>query len=428
MKNKLIVLSIDSLFDEDMAFLKTLPNFGKLLKKASYVEGGMRSVYPTLTYPVHASIITGTWPQVHGIYHNEKQDPGNPKADWYWHYKDLKTETLLDVAKRSGFSTSVVGWPVMAACPNVDYLVPEIWSFNESEDIYSLFAKNSSANVMDIITRHCHKIRGMHQPYLDFFMVGCATDILRKYRPDVMFIHLAHLDHARHGSGLKNKMVEQAILANDDWLGRIMEITMDTGDYEHTNFALISDHGHLEVDQVFNPNVLLAENGFITLDAEGKIKDWTAYAQSAALSCQVIMKYPADNKCRKLLESLLYEIRATPEWGVESVFTKEEVKREYRLSGNFEYILEGKATVFGPALTGSILIKIDNSDYKYSVATHGHLPNKGAQPVFIISGPDIKENIVIQRKHIIDEAPTFARILGLYMPSLEGCVLEEFLK
>lgn len=31
MKKKLVVLSVDSLFDEDMEFLKTLPNFKKIL-------------------------------------------------------------------------------------------------------------------------------------------------------------------------------------------------------------------------------------------------------------------------------------------------------------------------------------------------------------------------------------------------------------
>ena len=429
MKNKLIVLSIDSLFDEDMAFFKTLPNFGKLLKKASYTEGGMRSIYPTLTYPVHTSIITGASPQKHGIFQNEVLDPGNPKPDWYWYYRDIKADTLLDVAKRAGLSTSAVGWPVMGGCPNVDYLVPEIWSFNESEDIHPLFAKNSSANIMgDIFERHYHKLRTTHQPFFDFFLIGCATDILRRYRPDVMFIHLAHLDHMRHRNGLKGWMVKQAILANDDWLGRIMEVTMDTGDYERTNFAVISDHGHLAVKQLFNPNILLAEKGFITLDSAGGIKDWKAFCQPAGLSCQVAMKDPSDTSTRRLLESLLYGIRANTEWKVESVFTKAETEREYRLTGNFEYVLEGRATVFGPAVTGPLLISADSPDFKYPVATHGHLPHKGAQPVFIMSGPDIKENVVIPRQHILDEAPTFARILGLSMPSAEGRVLEEFLK
>ena len=106
--SKLVVLSIDSLFDEDMEFLKTLPNFKKLFEKASYSSAGMRSVYPSFTYPAHASIITGTTPDRHGIFHNEKLDVGNPSPDWYWYYRDLKVETCLDAAKRAGLTTASV--------------------------------------------------------------------------------------------------------------------------------------------------------------------------------------------------------------------------------------------------------------------------------------------------------------------------------
>lgn len=109
MKKKLVVLSVDSLFDEDMEFLKTLPNFKKILDQGCYAEGGMRSVYPSFTYPAHASIITGTWPEFHGIYHNEKLDVGNPSPDWYWYHKDLKVDTILDVAHRQGAYDCVRG-------------------------------------------------------------------------------------------------------------------------------------------------------------------------------------------------------------------------------------------------------------------------------------------------------------------------------
>ena len=56
MKKKLVVLSVDSLFDEDMEFLKTLPNFKKILDQGCYAEGGMRSVYPLSREPGRSSM------------------------------------------------------------------------------------------------------------------------------------------------------------------------------------------------------------------------------------------------------------------------------------------------------------------------------------------------------------------------------------
>lgn len=431
MAKKLIVLSVDSLFDEDVSFLKTLPNFGKLFGRGSYVEGGMRCIYPTFTYPAHASIITGTYPEFHGIYHNELLDVGNPSPEWFWHHKNLKVETVIDVAKHAGYTTASIGWPVMGGCPNADYLVAEIWPETAEIDPHAIFASTCSSNIMNdgIFERHFHKLRKTKQPFMDFFMVGCACDIIHRYQPDVTFIHLAHLDHTRHANGLHGPIVEQAIVANDDWLGRLMEATMDAGLYEETNFVVLGDHGHLAVEQLFNPNVLLAQAGLIRLNDDGSINSWDAYCNSASLSCQVIMQNPKDTKVRKRLEDLLYTMRSTPAYGVESVFTKEECQREWHLTGNFEYVLEGtNATSFGPKCSGPVTVSPDNSDYKFSVASHGHLPHKGAQPTFIVAGPAFKEGVVIPRQRIIDEAPTFAKVLGFTMPAPKGRVLTELLK
>jgi predicted AlkP superfamily pyrophosphatase or phosphodiesterase len=429
MSQKLFVLSIDSLFDEDMPFFGGLPNFSKFLKKASFVKGGMRSVYPTLTYPVHASIITGVYPEHHGIYHNEVLDVGNPCPDWRWYRRDLRAETVIDAAKKAGYSTCCVGWPVMGGCPNTDYLVPEIWPKTETEDARSLFSQSGSAGVADIIERHYHKVRTNHQPYFDFMMVGCAEDILRIHRPDVTFMHLAHLDHARHDNGLNGPMVEQAVFLNDDFLGRLMNAAEDAGTYEETNFVVLSDHGHLPVKQLFNPNVLLARQGLITVDLSGAVRDWKAWCNSAALSCHVIMKNPSDMETRRVLEDILYEMRGRREYGVESVFTKEEAQNEWRLTGNFEYVLEStRAVSFGNACTGPVLVQPDNSDYKFAAASHGHLPHKGPQPVFMMAGPAIREHAVIPRQRIIDEAPTFAHILGFTLPQAQGRALVELLK
>ena len=70
----------------------------------------------------------------------------------------------------------------------------------------------------------------------------------------------------------------------------------------------------------------------------------------------------------------------------------------------------------------------DISDYKTGRATHGHHPDKGVQPTLFAFGPDIEPGVVIDRAHLVDEAPTFARALGLEMKDVDGRVLEEIFK
>ena len=57
-RQKLIVLSADALVYEDLAYLETLPNFRKYLSGGCRIER-VRSIYPTITYPCHATMATG---------------------------------------------------------------------------------------------------------------------------------------------------------------------------------------------------------------------------------------------------------------------------------------------------------------------------------------------------------------------------------
>ena len=45
-----------------------------------------------------------------------------------------------------------------------------------------------------------------------------------------------------------------------------MDILREQGTLDATNFCVMGDHGHLPVKQVFHPNILLANEGLITLD------------------------------------------------------------------------------------------------------------------------------------------------------------------
>ena len=57
-RNKLLVISMDALGAPDVSFFRELPGFKRFLEKASYCFN-VSSVYPSITYPAHTSIITG---------------------------------------------------------------------------------------------------------------------------------------------------------------------------------------------------------------------------------------------------------------------------------------------------------------------------------------------------------------------------------
>ena len=74
MKNKyVIVISFDAVSEEDLEFLSKQPNFSKLIKNGALIKN-VESVYPSLTYPAHATIVTGKYPKNHGVINNTVLD------------------------------------------------------------------------------------------------------------------------------------------------------------------------------------------------------------------------------------------------------------------------------------------------------------------------------------------------------------------
>ena len=80
MQRKLIVLSFDALQSNDVDVLERLPYCSELFKGAAIVRS-VREVYPTLTYPIHTSILTGVTPATHGIFHNQRSSVQPERAE-----------------------------------------------------------------------------------------------------------------------------------------------------------------------------------------------------------------------------------------------------------------------------------------------------------------------------------------------------------
>ena len=107
---------------------------------------------------------------------------------------------------------------------------------------------------------------------------------------------------------------------------------------------------------------------------------------------------------------------------------KNTLKEKWHLDGPFEYALEARpGTAFGNACTGGFLQPTDNADYKLSVSSHGHMPEKGPQPTFFMAGPQVKTGVIREEGRLIDEGPTWAAVLGVEMPKAQGQAFMELL-
>ena len=272
-------------------------------------------------------------------------------------------------------------------------------------------------------------LKEFKHPYTDEFIINCACDILRQKQPDVLLIHPGNIDASRHAHGVFNEYVNEEIRSTDRFIQKLMDVQEELGLADNTNFVLTSDHGQMDIQRIINLNVILEEYGFIDVNSEGDITDWRACVHSNGLSALVYLKNPQDETVKNRIFQLLRWMKKEGIYGIGEVFTTAEMNEKYSLNGEFSFVVESDGyTSFGAGVKGPLVQSFDDMGYRYGKASHGYLPEKGPQPVFVVSGPDFAKNVVIEHAELVDEAPTYAKILGVDLPDADGSPVMELLK
>lgn len=434
MKSKyLIVVSVDALVYEDLEYAKTLPVFGKLIDNGAIIER-VKTIYPSLTHPAHYSMMTGCSAGKTGIVSNEVFDVGNPYSPWYNYLHETPCETIFHVAHKKGLVTAASSWPGTAGGQDViDFLVAEPFEYDlekHPDNPADAFRElGTDERIIDIVEEGIKKFDSLTEhPDCDEFQIFCAAEIIRRYKPNLMLCHPAYVDNARHRTGLFSDKVKEAIKKTDEWLGMLMQAVSDAGIEELTDFVVVSDHGHLNICRVICPNVYFADAGLIKLDESGRIIEWEAYVKSCGLSGQVYLSRPDDAELNNKVYSMLKRMADEKIYGFDAVFTREEVKQQYGLDGNFSFVVETDGyTSFNEDTCRPLVRDMNINDYRYGQSTHGHMPEKGPQPVFIGMGPSFKKGKVLPQGNILNHAPTFTKIIGGELPGADGVPVYELL-
>ncbi len=441
MKKKLVVLSVDAMVWEDVEYLRQKPNFQRLLRNCSGVERA-ETVYPSITYPAHVSIMTGCRAGKHGVFTNGALSSQRGPLAWHYDGSVVQVEDIFAAAKRAGCSTAAVYWPVTGNNPNIDYLINEYFFLDDpSEDPHVGYGKyGASKEMLEVVDNNMgrwpyeYHIRGklqldMLKKYhtFDDFIIGCDCDIIRRFNPDVLLTHICMIDTLRHRYGLFNDKVLQGLDMVDEWLGELADAIEAVGELEDTNFVLLSDHGQMDFARRLKVNVLLRRGGFIDVDEKGDVTDWRAFSQSNGMSSTVWVR--GGEAVERQVYDYLQRLMEEGVWGFSKIHTRAEAAERFGMDGDFAFVVETDGyTAFGDSWDEPVVNNVDITDYRLGAATHGYEPQKGPQPVFLAKGPDFKENVMLPYGKVIDEAPTLAAVLGESMPQAEGKCMQEILR
>ncbi len=283
-KKRLLVCSADAMVCEDLEILRKLPNFQNYLAGGCEVTEGMRTIYPSVTYPAHVSMITGCYAGTHGITSNFRFTVQNKNQSWLW-FGGYRAEDIFAAAKKKGYTTAAISWPATAGNSNIDWLMAEYWMPKQGDTLESSFRDaGSGPDMLELILENrCYLPEGYEQggkasfmkwPQIDDFNIHVACDVLRKKKPQLCFVHTGTFDSYRHSYGLFNSRTEEAAIRLDGYLGQLMEACRAGGFLDEVNLVLVSDHGQREIKRIINLNVLFADEGYLKTGEEGQVLDW----------------------------------------------------------------------------------------------------------------------------------------------------------
>ncbi|MGL5439721.1 MAG: alkaline phosphatase family protein [Filifactoraceae bacterium] len=430
-KPSVLLISIDAFNHEFLLNQKDkglkLPNISKFfLEEGLYSKNGMKSIFPTFTYPCHHSMITGTYSSVHGIHNNIVFDPLKKyKGAWSWFVSE-NVDNLWAGAKENGYLSASVAFPVSvnAQC---DYLIPEFWFAGNEIDYNFINALSHPRNLLkelydDInvfptgadLLEESDVVRFNSTKWL--LDKKIATKIEEK--PFFMSTYFASYDEATHIAGVGSKRGIRALELIDEMVGELIRKVENItgGNYI---VCLVSDHGSLDVKFNINPNVLLKEANLILTNEDGTVRDFKAYSQRAGGCSEIRLKDREDTETYNSVKSILGKLQETPNSGVKKILEGWEIQEKMAFPlADFVIVAEKGYEILDNVIGDYCTSKIKQA------AQHG-FDNEFCEMngIFCLSGKGIEKNVEIEDVSLIDVAPTLASLMGFSLKKANGKVI-----
>jgi predicted AlkP superfamily pyrophosphatase or phosphodiesterase len=213
----LILISLDG-YRADYIDRGLSPNLAALGADGVHAQA-LRSAFPTLTFPNHYTIVTGLYPDHHGIVNNRMVDPVSGKR---FVYNDRSTtsdpswwggEPLWVSVERQGKHASTMFWPGSDVA--IDGVRPEHWLLFD----------------------------GKMSPDARVDQALAWLDLPPAQRPDFLTLYFEQVDHAMHEHSPDSKEVDAALRELDTALGRLIDGLKQRGLADSANLVIVSDHG-----------------------------------------------------------------------------------------------------------------------------------------------------------------------------------------
>jgi len=414
-RSRLIVVSNDGMppefYRRPEQFGVKLPNLMELARTGATADS-VESIYPTTTYPAHATLVTGVVPRVHGISsHLASLDPTERARPWHWFAPAIRVPALWNATRAAGRRTAAIGWPVSAGA-GIDANVPEIWDPSVPDPHLDMetVARHSTPGLFAELVKALRPIVGSTLP--DRLRAEAALYLWQRYQPDLLLVHLVEYDKQAHETGPYSREALAALERSDQEIGRFRDAAGDRGE---TTLVVLSDHGFVPVENEAAPLVVLSEEGlFARCDSQWELKRLGAIHSGGSFALYWLESPRAEDR-RALDRALdrLSESRALAE-----VIDRSRLE-SLGADPDAEMVLEAASGYyFSDRFEGPI-----TCPSRRDRGTHGYLPtHRGMEAAFLVTGRGVAPRKNVGRVSLAQVGRTLMQLLGL---SRETMACEE---
>ncbi len=359
-----VLVSMDG-FRWDYAKHFKLQNLDKIAKEGVHAKS-MRPSYPSKTFPNHYAIVTGLYPDHHGIINNEFYDSALNK------YFALSTDAKND-------SRFYGGNP--------------IWNVAEQQGVKSasFFWPGSDTD---------KKRPGIYKNYDNKIPYGTRIDTVLKWlqlpekqRPHLITLYFDEPDHTGHSFGPLSKENEKMVRKMDTIMGQLSSKLDQLSIGKQINLIIVSDHGMTDISN---------DKKVVILDYLKP--EWLGY--KAVIN--PIMSIQAKPGYQDSIAKALKKVPHIKFW------KSSEVPKRFHYGTNprvHDFVIEAKK--------GYSLAKDKTQDTKGG--THGYdNRTKDMQAIFYAKGPAFKVDKEVGSFQNVSVYPLIAHILGLQIDEVDG--------
>ncbi len=356
---------------------------------ASTLDG--RGVLPSLTNVNHVSLLTGTFPERHGLSTNFYFDRATRTEVFMEQASFVREPLLFEGLKGAGWSTALV-----TAKEKLTKLLrrglDRCVDMKSHPDAY----RTTAGAPPDIFSLE-----------INLWVLRMAREVAVREAPD--FLYVATTDYPQHKLAPNEPAMHAYLVESDEALGRLL----DAYDLAETLVVLTADHGMNAKPRSLSPVRILAEAG-IRAHGVPLIRDGL-FAHHRDLGGALYLYFDDPGAVPEALAVLA----CTP--GIDEVVTREEAGRD-RLPPERVGDL-----ICWAARDVALGIWSEGPGARVESGLRSHGSKHEQQIPMLVAGPGVRGGAAIRDGWTVDLMPTFCHLVGVEAGTVQGRVLEEVL-